>query len=150
MNHNETKEEKQNDTKMIQLELVYLANVVLYVTDFESLLQFVFINKKCQESIKALYTNIDSKVHQRQTVGLQKKVIDQQIFFKELRLYQHLETMKLSPENQQLIPFIFLNKRVELSSPIAKKSKGNAIEKKSKQKKEHHKEFQKEKNIENI
>ena len=47
---------------MKTIELVYLANILLYITDFETIVTFCFVNKKCQESVKALYMMIGTEL----------------------------------------------------------------------------------------
>ena len=110
MQTNEENKQNQNEKRITQLELVYLANVVLYIDDIQSLFRFCFINKKCDETIKALYINVNAKITEGKSEGCQSHLLQQQVFMKELRLYEHIETLKLNSYNQQLIPFLFFNR----------------------------------------
>ncbi|ELP86049.1 hypothetical protein EIN_446160, partial [Entamoeba invadens IP1] len=42
---------------MTQLELVYLKNVVLYMTNTSDIILFIFMNKKCKDVVDSMYIN---------------------------------------------------------------------------------------------
>ncbi|ELP88094.1 hypothetical protein EIN_222370 [Entamoeba invadens IP1] len=91
------------------MESVYLANCVLYFTNFTTLIEFIFVSKNCRDAVEMLYRNPCTTVDTPQTPPL-KYLIDQQIFVREIQVFPHLETIEIMKGNVPLLQFLFMSK----------------------------------------
>ncbi|KAL7713147.1 Leucine-rich repeat containing protein [Entamoeba marina] len=103
----------------IQLEEIYLANVVLFFDGYVTTQTFSFINKKCLDTLKMLRINPCFQVNSSFEYNL-NHFEQRKSFEKELQLFPNIETIQLRKEMVDYINDIpdRIN-TISISSPIA-------------------------------